>query len=621
MTIHFPGSTDYRRATTPHNAIVRQRPRAVATVLDAVSACAAVDYASTAGLRVAVQSTGHGVAEDLADDTLLADTSRLDHVVVNPQDRTARVGAGALWRAVNAAAEPHGLLAAAGSAPDVGVAGYTFGGGVGWLTPAFGLASNALLSVTYVDGAGSARLASEDADDEVDREALWAFRGGGGVGLAVELRFELFPVTEVWAGYQLWPAEHLESVVQAWAAGLSSDTEVATSLSILHAPPGPPFPASLQGRPVIHLAMAAPRGARSADGLRAALAGAPTPVVDTWGPADAATLAGIHLDPPTGAPALGMGRWVGAATPQRALRILQAAAASETLSVVELRNVGSTTHARPGALTSPPGPFLAASVGVVPIPQRRALVSSGLQQLRTSLADIDVGRGAANFAVGQRGDLDALVPEDRGRLDQIRTAVDPTGVFHPSRVSGTNPFDPGEGSVSGMAASDLTATRDLLRDLFTRLIEHADDLTDGLTDDVAYHRPTPEANTISWLLWHSARVQDSQLSAVAGVEQVWVRDGWDGRFALDLPNDSSGYGHSPEQVAKVRASAELLVGYYRAVHAMTLEFVASVTAEELERIVDKRWTPPVTASARIVSVIDDCAQHLGQAAYIRSLVT
>ena len=186
---------------------------------------------------------------------------------------------------------------------------------------------------------------------------------------------------------------------------------------------------------MIHLAMAAPRGARSADGLRSALAGVPTPVVDTWGCADAAALAGIHLDPPTAAPVLGMGRWVGAATPQRALRILQAAAASETLSVVELRNVGSTTNTRPGALTSPPGPFLAASVGVVPIPQRRALVSSGLQQLRTSLADIDVGPGAVSFAVGQRGDLDALVPEDRGRLERVRAAVDPTGVFHLSRVS------------------------------------------------------------------------------------------------------------------------------------------------------------------------------------------
>jgi Protein of unknown function (DUF664) len=171
-----------------------------------------------------------------------------------------------------------------------------------------------------------------------------------------------------------------------------------------------------------------------------------------------------------------------------------------------------------------------------------------------------------------------------------------------------------------MADTDIAAARELLRDSFTRLIEHADDITDGLTDDVAYYQPSPGANTITWLLWHSARVQDAQLSEIAGTEQVWFREDWVKRFALDLPDDSTGYGHTQEQVAKVRASADLLAGYYRAVHAMTLAYVASVTAEDLSVIVDRRWTQAVAASARIVSIIDDCAQHLGQAAYVGGLV-
>jgi hypothetical protein len=170
-----------------------------------------------------------------------------------------------------------------------------------------------------------------------------------------------------------------------------------------------------------------------------------------------------------------------------------------------------------------------------------------------------------------------------------------------------------------MADSDSDAIREFLRDSFTRLIEHVEDITDGLTDEVSFHRLTPHANSIAWLVWHSARVQDFQLCEVAGVEQVWVRDGWVNRFALDLPNDSHGYGHTPEDVGKVRAPAELLAGYYRAVHKVTLEYIASVTPEDLARIVDKRWTPPVTASARLVSIIDDCAQHLGQAAYVRGI--
>ncbi|WP_442930029.1 mycothiol transferase [Mycolicibacterium sp. BiH015] len=167
----------------------------------------------------------------------------------------------------------------------------------------------------------------------------------------------------------------------------------------------------------------------------------------------------------------------------------------------------------------------------------------------------------------------------------------------------------------------MDSARELLRDLFTRQVEHVDDLTEHLTDDVAYYRPTPEANTITWLIWHTARMQDAQVCDIAGMEQVWFRDGWVDRFGLDLPRDAHGYGHTPDEVAKVRAPAALLAGYYRAVHKLSLEYVASVSEDELARVIDKRWTPPVTASARLVSIIDDAAQHLGQAAYIRGLVS
>jgi hypothetical protein len=163
------------------------------------------------------------------------------------------------------------------------------------------------------------------------------------------------------------------------------------------------------------------------------------------------------------------------------------------------------------------------------------------------------------------------------------------------------------------------AARELLRDSFTRLIEHVDEITDGLTDEQAAYRPSPSANSIAWLIWHSARVQDIQLAPIAGVDQAWTSGGWVDRFGLDLPRNDSGYGHGPAEVGKVRASAELLAGYYHAVHDMTLAYVDRVTGEDLERIIDRNWDPPVTASARIVSIIDDCAQHLGQAAYLLPL--
>ena len=163
------------------------------------------------------------------------------------------------------------------------------------------------------------------------------------------------------------------------------------------------------------------------------------------------------------------------------------------------------------------------------------------------------------------------------------------------------------------------AAREILRGSFTRLIEHVDRITEDLADEVSFYRPTADANSIAWLIWHSARVQDAQVAHIAGIEQVWFSAGWVDRFALDLPRDSHGYGHTAEEVGKVRAPADLLAGYYHAVHTMTLEYIAGVTDAELARIVDENWEPPVTASVRLVSIIDDCAQHLGQAAYIEGI--
>lgn len=170
-----------------------------------------------------------------------------------------------------------------------------------------------------------------------------------------------------------------------------------------------------------------------------------------------------------------------------------------------------------------------------------------------------------------------------------------------------------------MADSDVAVVREILRDAFTRLIEHVENLTDGLTDEVAFFRPTPTANSIAWLVWHSARQQDVQLAGIAGTDQVWLRDGWVDRFGLDLPREDMGYGQGPEEVGRVRAPADLLAGYAHAVHKATLEYIASVTPDELSRVIDENWDPPVTAAMRLVSIFDDGAQHLGQAAYVRGI--
>jgi uncharacterized damage-inducible protein DinB len=144
---------------------------------------------------------------------------------------------------------------------------------------------------------------------------------------------------------------------------------------------------------------------------------------------------------------------------------------------------------------------------------------------------------------------------------------------------------------------------------------------DGLDADELVRRPGPAANTIAWLAWHLARGQDAQIAHVAGQDQVWTADGWAERFGLPFDASETGYGMDPEQVAAVRVpSTDPLVGYADAVTARTAEFLASLTDDDLDRVIDESYDPPVTLGVRLVSVLADGLQHVGQAAYVRGLL-
>lgn len=165
--------------------------------------------------------------------------------------------------------------------------------------------------------------------------------------------------------------------------------------------------------------------------------------------------------------------------------------------------------------------------------------------------------------------------------------------------------------------TDADAARALLLDAFSRIRDGVADLTDGLDEATATYRPDPDANTIAWLLWHLTRVEDESIAGLAGTEPVWPR--WRERFALPLDDDATGYGMSAEEVGLVKASGELLAGYHAEVHEATERYLQALTADELERIVDRNWDPPVTAAVRLVSVVDDQAMHIGQAGYVQGL--
>ena len=166
----------------------------------------------------------------------------------------------------------------------------------------------------------------------------------------------------------------------------------------------------------------------------------------------------------------------------------------------------------------------------------------------------------------------------------------------------------------------MTVAADLLSDGFDRVRETVERAVEGLTEEQLAFRPDPEANSIAWLTWHLTRVQDDHLAGVAGSEQLWTVGGWVERFRLPFDVEATGYGHGPDEVGQVRATAELLAGYQDAVHRATVDYVSTLSDDDYARVVDERWDPPVTLAVRLLSVLNDTLQHAGQALYGRGLV-
>jgi hypothetical protein len=163
-------------------------------------------------------------------------------------------------------------------------------------------------------------------------------------------------------------------------------------------------------------------------------------------------------------------------------------------------------------------------------------------------------------------------------------------------------------------------TAEVLEDAFERVRDAVHPAVNGLSAEGLSFRPDGESNSIAWLVWHLTRIQDDHIADLDGEEQVWTAKGWAERMALPLDVADTGYGHDPETVAAVTVDARSLLGYFEDVHAKTLGFVRTLSDEDLSRVVDRRWDPPVTMSARLVSVLADDLEHVGQAAYLRGIV-
>ena len=163
----------------------------------------------------------------------------------------------------------------------------------------------------------------------------------------------------------------------------------------------------------------------------------------------------------------------------------------------------------------------------------------------------------------------------------------------------------------------------ILLDCFGRVHEDLPGLLEGLDDEALHWRADADANPLAWLVWHLTRVQDDHVAGVVGLDQVWTSQGFSSRFALPYPEGDLGYGHSSDDVAAFRAGAQDLLDYHAATHELTVRVLRAMDSDggaAYDRVVDERWDPPVTAAVRLVSVVNDVTQHLGQAAYLRGLL-
>jgi FAD/FMN-containing dehydrogenase len=428
--VHLAGRPTYDGARMPWNVAVDQRPAAVAEPRTADDVAAVVRAARASGLRVAAQGTGHN-AGPLADqdlgDVVLVRTGALDDVTIDPARRVARVGAGVLWDAVIEAASRYGLTALHGSSPDVGVVGYTLGGGMFVYSRALGLACNSLVAAELVLADGSTVRASADENAEL----FWALRGGGGsFGIVTALELELFELPTVQAGMLLWDGSHADEVVRAWAAWApTAPDEITTSLRLLNLPPLPDLPPFLRGRKVVAVDGAVldsdDRTAELLAPLRAL-----EPELDTFGRVPASAVVRLHMDPEGPTPAVSESVLVDELPGEALDALLEAAGPGSGTSLLsaEVRQLGGAVG-RPapdgGALTHLEGDFLVFGVAVAPTPEAAAQGRADARRLVEAVSPWSRGRSYLNFSEVTTAADTAYDEATLVRLAAVRDAVDP----------------------------------------------------------------------------------------------------------------------------------------------------------------------------------------------------
>jgi len=427
-----PGWDDARRAW---NLNVDQRPAAVAAPESDRDVVAIVEFAREAGLRVAPQSTGHNAAPlGPLDDAILVKTAAMRGGSLDPERRRARVRAGALWQDVAPRAGDDGLAALAGSSPNVGVVGYSLGGGLSWLARRHGLQANRVTAIELVTADGELVR----ADDDHEAELFWALRGGGGsFGLVTALEFELLPIRSVYAGALAWDWQKAGVVLlrfSEWAASVPDP--ITTSARIVQLPAIPELPAPVRGRRLVMIDGAYIGDPADGDAVLEPLRRL-RPELDTFAPMPAAALQRLHLDPEAPTPAVSDHRML-AELPRDAVEAFVTAAgpgSGSSMVVAELRQLGGALGRRPerhGALPRLDGAFALIAIGLA---ANEEMAEASLAQARALTGALERWSSGRRYPNMQEQATDARSfygEETHRRLQAVRAQVDPAGLFRAS---------------------------------------------------------------------------------------------------------------------------------------------------------------------------------------------
>lgn len=433
-TVLLPGDADYDEARKAWNLSFQHHPALIVRAKTANDIAAAVRFAREAELPVAVQATGHGVARP-ADGALLIITSDMNGVEVDAETRTAWVEAGVLWGKVLEKAQAVGLAPLLGSSPDVGAVGYTLGGGMGWLARRYGLAADSVQYFEVVTADGEIVHASDTENPDL----FWGLRGGGGsLGIVTGMAITLYPVTTIYGGSLIYPAEQAKALYtffRQWIANMPD--EMTSSIGLMNLPPLPQIPEFLRGRSVVMVRAAYAGDPEAGAALIQQWLDFMPPIANMFRPMPFSEVGSISDDPSDPTPGLSVGVWMRELTDEAIDTIIQygMAAHGSPLVFTEIRHAGGAiakVNSSATAYSNRESALLLQMLAMTPTPEAFEGARQFQGQFQRAMQPVLTGGVYLNFLEGdekQARTQDAYTPEKYRRLQEIKAKYDPDNLF------------------------------------------------------------------------------------------------------------------------------------------------------------------------------------------------